>query len=54
LPDEFTLEDAKRVRIQQGMDTVKTGNMVSTWKKRKYVVQMADGSYQKSDKYKNK
>ena len=54
LPDEFTLEDAKRVRIQQGMDTVKTGNMVSTWKKRKYVVQMADGSFQKSDKYKNK
>ena len=54
LPDKFTLEDAKRVRRQQGMDTEKTGNMVSTWKKRNYVVQMADGSFQKSDKYKNK
>ena len=52
LPDKFTLEDAKRVRRQQGMDTEKTGNMVSTWKKRNYVVQMADGSFQKSDKYK--
>ena len=51
LPDEFTIEDAKRVRRQQGMDTVKTGNMVSTWKKRHYVVQMADGSFIKSEKY---
>ena len=49
---EFTIEDAKRVRRQQGMDTEKTGNMISTWKKRQYVVQMTDGSFQKSDKYK--
>ena len=48
LPDVFTLEDAKRVRLKQGMGTEKTGNMVSTWKKRHYVVQMADGSFQKS------
>jgi hypothetical protein len=34
------------------MTADKTGNMVSTWKKRSYVVQMADGSYQKSEKYK--
>ena len=54
LPDKFTLEDANRVRRQQGMDTEKTGNMISTWKKRNYVVQMADGSFQKSDKYKTK
>ena len=47
----FSMEDAKRVRQLQGYDTVKTGNMVSTWKKRKYVVQMADGSYKKSDLY---
>ena len=52
LPDKFTLEDANRVRRQQGMDTEKTGNMISTWKKRQYVVQMTDGSFQKSDKYK--
>ena len=52
LPDVFTLDDAKRVRQQQGMTTEKTGNMISTWKKRHYVVQMADGSFQKSDSYK--
>ena len=52
LPDVFTLDDARRVRMQQGMTADKTGNMVSTWKKRSYVVQMADGSYQKSEKYK--
>ncbi len=54
LPDVFTLDDAKRVRQQQGMTTEKTGNMISTWKKRHYVVQMADGSFQKSDSYKLK
>ena len=47
LPDTFTIEDAKRVRRMQGMGTDKTGNMISTWKKRFYVVQMADGSFQK-------
>ena len=50
LPDNFTLEDAKRVRRQQGMGTDNTGNMISTWKKRSYVVQMADGSFQKRKK----
>jgi hypothetical protein len=53
LPDVFTLEDAKRVRRQQGMGIEKTGNMISTWKKRHYVVQMADGSFQKN-RYKSK
>ena len=47
LPDIFTIEDAKRVRQQHGKGTDKTGNLVSTWKKRHYVVQMADGSFQK-------
>jgi hypothetical protein len=41
LPSTFTIDDAKQVRIKLGMDTDKTGNMVSTWKKRHYVVQMA-------------
>ena len=54
LPDKFTNEDAKRVRKQQGMDVAKTGNMVSTWKKRHYVVQMADGSFVKSERFKSK
>ena len=47
LPSTFTIDDAKQVRIKLGMDTDKTGNMVSTWKKRHYVVQMADGSFKK-------
>ena len=47
LPDEFTIDDARRVRRQQGMDVEKTQNMISTWKKRKYLVQMADGSFHK-------
>ena len=54
LPDEFTIEDAKRVRLQQGKGTDKTMNMVSTWKKRCYVVQMADGSFKKTPKFINK
>ena len=54
LPDEFTLEDVKRVRQRQGMDVEKAKNMISSWKKRHYLVQMADGSYQKADKYKSK
>ena len=54
LPDEFTIEDAKRVRLQQGKGTDKTMNMVSTWKKRSYVVQMADGSFKKTPKYINR
>ena len=48
LPSTFTIDDAKQVRIKLGMDTEKTGNMVSTWKKRHYVVQMADGSFKKA------
>ena len=54
LPDLFTVEDAKRVRQQQQMDTARTRNMISTWKKRGYVVQMSDVSFLKSDKYKSK
>ena len=54
LPEEFTIEDAKRVRLQQGKGVEKTMNMVSTWKKRSYVVQMADGSFKKTPKYLNK
>jgi hypothetical protein len=54
LTDEYTLEDVKRVRQRQGMDVEKAKNMISSWKKRHYLVQMADGSYQKADKYKSK
>ncbi len=53
LPDVFTVEDAKRVRRQQGMTTDRTRNMISTWKKRDYVVQMADGSFKKCQQKEN-
>ena len=49
LPDVFTVDAARRVRQQQGLSNErgKCQNMISTWKKRRYVVQMADGSFKK-------
>ena len=31
LPDEFTIEDAKRVRKQQGMNESRTKKMIAIW-----------------------
>ena len=53
LPDTFTLQDANRVRQQQGLDTKNTQRMISVWKCRNYVFQISDFSFQKSDKFKN-
>ena len=39
LPAKFTLEDAKRVRKQQGLSPKRASRMISTWKIRKYVFQ---------------
>ena len=50
LPETLTIEDAKRVRQRQGMDTEKTGKMISTWKSRGYVIQFSDFSFQKAHK----
>ena len=49
LPDVFTIADARRVRQQQGLSNErgKCENMISTWKNRRYVVQMTDDSYKK-------
>ena len=47
LPDEFTLEDAKRVRRQMGMDTERAIKMIRTWKSREYVFQISDFSFKK-------
>ena len=49
LPDVFTIADARRVRQQQGLSNErgKCQNMISTWKNRRYVVQMTDDSYKK-------
>ena len=47
LPNEFTLDDARRVRQQQGLDTANTLKMVRNWKSREYVTQISDISFQK-------
>ena len=54
LPEQFTIEDAKRVRLKQGMKTEKTGKMVSQWKSRGYVLQLTVDSFKKSPKFINK
>jgi len=41
LPAKFTLEDAKRVRKQQGLSPKRASRMISTWKIRKYVFQIS-------------
>ena len=45
LPEFFTKDDAQRVRRMQGLGEDRKNNMISTWKKRNYILQMADGSY---------
>ena len=53
LPDEFTKEDALNVRIKQGMgsDKKRCAQMIRQWVYRKYVLQITDYSFKKSDKY---
>ena len=51
LPDEFTIEDAKRVRQQEGLNTLNTAKMVRNWKSRGYVTQISDISFHKSSKF---
>ena len=56
LPDEFTVEDAKRVRQSQGLSN--NGNycmkMIRTWKNRGYVIQNTEYSFKKAPKFINK
>lgn len=47
LPDEFTIEDAKRVRRQVSKDIANTGKMVSQWKTRGYILQLTVDSFRK-------
>ena len=54
LPDEFTIEDAKRVRSQLGMSTEKTNKMVSQWKTRGYILQLTVDSFKKALKEEKK
>lgn len=47
LPTQFTLDDAKRVRQQKGLDAERARKMISTWQSRDYVIQMSDFSFKK-------
>ena len=53
LPDVFTVDDAKRVRQQQGLGVELTNQMIRTWKSRKYVLQISDFSFQKADRFRS-
>ena len=53
LPAEFTLDDARRVRVLQGLsdDKRKCSRMIRQWVYRKYVLQITDYSFKKSNQY---
>lgn len=53
LPDEFTLEDAKRVRRQEGLTNEGKAcqNMIYQWVYRKHVLQITDYSFKKNNKH---
>ena len=49
LPEEFTLEDAIRVRQRGGKDSdvQKCRNMITQWMSRGYILQLTDDSFKK-------
>lgn len=47
LPETFTRQDAINVRQQAGKNAEGTGNMLSQWVHRGYILQMTDDSYKK-------
>ena len=48
LPDTFTRQDAVNVRQQAGKDSEGTGNMLSQWLHRGYILRMTDDSFKKA------
>ena len=54
LPDTFTVDDATRVRRQQGKGDGNARKMINNWKSRGYVTQISDISFQKSEKFSGK
>ena len=48
LPAEFTLEDAKYVRRQNGFDIEHTMGMIRNWVNRKYIIQYSEFSFKKT------
>ena len=53
LPEEFTLEDAKRVRREQNLDNRdnKAMKMIRTWVNRSYVIQNTEYSFRKVNRH---
>ena len=47
LPDEFTFQDAVRVRQREGLDAQGTSAMLRQWKHRRYVTFVTNDNYQK-------
>ena len=48
LPDEFTIEDARKLRLKRGMDVEGTGQMIAQWKYRGYINNsITDNSFKK-------
>ena len=52
LPDEFSFDDARRIRQQEGLSTDdrKCRNMLYQWVYRKYILQLTDYSFKKVKK----
>ena len=51
LPDEFTLDDAKKARQKQGQDPKNASKMIRNWKSRGYVTQISDISFKKAARF---
>ena len=47
LPEEFTLEDVVRARLQAGLDEAGTKGMIVQWKFRRYILQITVYSFKK-------
>ena len=50
LKEEFTLDDAMRIRQKQGLDTQHTKDMIYNWKSRGYIYQLSPISFKKAPK----
>ena len=56
LPNEFTVEDVRRIRQQRGMDSSvkETNHLIRTWKNRGYCAQSTEHSFKKAPKFESK
>jgi hypothetical protein len=47
LPEEFTIEDARKLRFKRGMNVEGTEHMISVWKSRGFLSQISNLSFKK-------